>query len=75
MIIGTVIMVLSLVPPPLLLIIGVISDSQFLQISNSGYVAAGVGAALFIIGIIIGVFGQGAHTEEHAHTTPDASTR
>lgn len=71
MIVGSLIMIFGLVPPPLLLITGVISDSQYLQISNAGYIAAGAGAILFIIGVVVGVFGQAAHTDEHAHTAPD----
>jgi F0F1-type ATP synthase assembly protein I len=71
MIVGALIMIFGLVPPPLLLIRGVISDSQSSQISNAGYIAAGAGAILFIIGVVVGVFGQGAHTDEHAHTAPN----
>jgi hypothetical protein len=75
MIIGSLIMIFGLVPPPLLLITGVISTSQYTQISNAGYIVGGAGAILFIIGLIIGVFEQGAHTDEHAHTTPNVGTR
>ena len=64
-------MIFGLVPPPLLLITGAISASQYQQISNAGYIAAGAGAILFIMGLVVGIFEQGAHTDEHAHTAPD----
>ncbi len=75
MIVGAVVMVLGLVPGPLLLEIGAISDTQFLQVANSGYIVTAVGAILFILGIVIGVLGQGAHTEEHDHTVPEPSNQ
>jgi hypothetical protein len=71
MIIGSLIMIFGLVPPPLLLITGVISTSQYTQISNAGYIVGAAGAVLFILGLVIGVFEQGAHTDEHAHTAPN----
>jgi hypothetical protein len=75
MIVGALIMIIGLVPPPLLIITGVITDPQSTQISNAGYIAAGIGAVLFVIGAVLGILGQGAHTDEHAHTAPDVSTR
>jgi hypothetical protein len=75
MIVGALIMIIGLVLPPLLVITGVIADPQSTQISNAGYIAAGIGAVLFVIGAVLGILGQGAHTDEHAHTTPDVSTR
>ena len=75
MIVGSLNMIFGLVPPPLLLITGVISASQYPQISNAGYIATGAGAILFIIGLVVGIFEQGAHTAEHAHTAPDVGAR
>ena len=75
MIVGALIMIIGLVLPPLLIVTGIIADPQSTQISNAGYIAAGIGAVLFIIGAVLGILGQGAHTDEHAHTTPDVSTR
>jgi len=75
MIVGALIMIIGLVLPPLLVITGVIAGPQSTQISNAGYIAAGIGAVLFVIGAVLGILGQGAHTDEHAHTTPDVSTR
>jgi len=74
MILGSLLMIFGLVLPPLLLITGVVSDSQYQQISNPGYIAAGAGAILFIIGLVAGVFEQGAHTDEHAHTAPNVGS-
>ncbi len=68
-------MIIGLVLPPLLTITGVITDPQSTQFSNAGYIVAAIGAVLFVIGAVLGILGQGAHTDEHAHTNPDVSTR
>jgi hypothetical protein len=70
MIVGALIMIIGLVLPPLLTITGVITDPQSTQFSNAGYILAGIGAVFFVIGAVLGILGQGAHTGEHAHTTP-----
>lgn len=44
--------------------------SQFAQTSYAGYIVAGVGLVLVVIGIVLGVFEQGAHTNQHASTEP-----
>jgi uncharacterized membrane protein len=74
MIVGALIMIIGLVLPPLLIITGVISDPQSIQFSNAGYVVAVIGAVFFVIGAVLGILGQGAHSDEHARTTPDVST-
>ena len=69
-IVGSLIMALGLVPPPLLYEFEVIDSTRFNQASNIGYFVAAVGAALLIIGVVVAVFEQAAHTSEHEATAP-----